>query len=917
MKVKSKKSNKNKKPIQKTRKELRKEKRIQKKVNRAQYHNKKKLITNNNDNDTEVKNKKINKNDDIDVVKKKPAKKVKTNEDLAKEKVKRENKQQKRAERRRLEQRKLVLQQDNEKEDKMIKQLEKKLKLNKRKSKSTPKSFADDGLDYLLDFCNDEESFAKKIDYKAGTMKDALMELDSSDDDFDDESPVKKKKKVENSDAEKKEELNSESDQEFSDDFDEEDLDDDDDDEPVNKVNKSQLKSLNSNKKSKLNSESDDDFDDSEEGLDDSDDEPSVKKIKSTSKTSNANRKSKLNPESEDDDSNIDEDDSDDSGDEPVIEKINKSKSKALNSTKKPEPNSESDEFDDEDAFDDGEEDEEEEDDDNKAEKNSDGTWEDIYGRKRDKDGNIIDEKSNSGKYIPPAARLKQLEESTAHQEKLERLRKQLKGLINRLAEHNMHTISSQIDEMYMSNSRNDMNEMLSRLMTESLVSPVLTPDRLVAEHMMLIAILHANVGTEVGAHFLLSLVKKINEMLDEPQDVLNKSLDNFILMLAHLYNFKVYGSQLLYQILKKLADKFTEKEIECILLILKTVGFLLRKDDPAALKELIISLQQKAAANKSTNSRIQFMLDVLMAIKNNNMNKIPQYDPSHVEHLKKLLKSFLRKGNSVTQFNISLSDLLNANEKGKWWIVGSAWTGNIDSANKSTKEKHSDGSIQFSQQILELARKQRMNTDVRRNIFCILMSAEDYLDAFEKIQHLGLKDQPGREIIYVIMDCCLQEKKFNPYYAVLAQKFCDYDRKNQMTLQYSLWDKLKTLDSFNKVQLNNLAKFFSHLFINKGLPLSVLKVISFAELDQPTMKLIRKIMLEILLHDDLEACVQAFERISLAAQLQNLREGLRLFISYFLANYAAKKLPDKSVQRLKQRTELVEKVLYTRSSRL
>lgn len=137
------------------------------------------------------------------------------------------------------------------------------------------------------------------------------------------------------------------------------------------------------------------------------------------------------------------------------------------------------------------------------------------------------------------------------------------------------------------------------------------------------------------------------------------------------------------------------------------------------------------------------------------------------------------------------------------------------------------------------------------------------------------------------------------------------------MTLQYSLWDKLKTLDSFNKVQLNNLAKFFSHLFINKGLPLSVLKVISFAELDQPTMKLIRKIMLEILLHDDLEACVQAFERISLAAQLQNLREGLRLFISYFLANYAAKKLPDKSVQRLKQRTELVEKVLYTRSSRL
>lgn len=52
-------------------------------------------------------------------------------------------------------------------------------------------------------------------------------------------------------------------------------------------------------------------------------------------------------------------------------------------------------------------------------------------------------------------------------------------------------------------------------------------------------------------------------------------------------------------------------------------------------------------------------MLDVLLAIKNNNMKKIPQYDPTHVEHLKKVMKPLIRKGNSVTQFNITLEDLL------------------------------------------------------------------------------------------------------------------------------------------------------------------------------------------------------------------------------------------------------------------
>lgn len=55
----------------------------------------------------------------------------------------------------------------------------------------------------------------------------------------------------------------------------------------------------------------------------------------------------------------------------------------------------------------------------------------------------------------------------------------------------------------------------------------------------------------------------------------------------------------------------------------------------------------------------MKFMLDILTAIKNNNVTKIPNYDTTYSEHLKKLLKNFVRKGNYVTQLNISLEDLL------------------------------------------------------------------------------------------------------------------------------------------------------------------------------------------------------------------------------------------------------------------
>lgn len=45
----------------------------------------------------------------------------------------------------------------------------------------------------------------------------------------------------------------------------------------------------------------------------------------------------------------------------------------------------------------------------------------------------------------------------------------------------------------------------------------------------------------------------------------------------------------------------------------------------------------------------------------------------------------------------------------------------------------------------------------------------------------LGLKDQQEREIVHVILYCCLQEKTFNPFYAFLASKFCGYERRFQV----------------------------------------------------------------------------------------------------------------------------------------
>lgn len=71
-------------------------------------------------------------------------------------------------------------------------------------------------------------------------------------------------------------------------------------------------------------------------------------------------------------------------------------------------------------------------------------------------------------------------------------------------------------------------------------------------------------------------------------------------------------------------------------------------------------------------------MLDVILAVKNNNMHKIPNYDHTHLEHLQKLLQRFV-KGSMQSELRISLQDLLKANDRGRWWVIGSAWSGQDD----------------------------------------------------------------------------------------------------------------------------------------------------------------------------------------------------------------------------------------------
>lgn len=545
---------------------------------------------------------------------------------------------------------------------------------------------------------------------------------------------------------------------------------------------------------------------------------------------------------------------------------------------------------------------------------------EDIYGRKRDEHGNIIKENDEVGRfYVPPQRRNMISNENCPEIQLIEALTKQCKGLLNRLSEANLHKIANGIEKLYMNNSRHNMNQTLTKLFKEALIQSTLTNERMVQEYMVLLSYLHAQIGTEIGAHFLQVFIEEYDKLLTEQINVEDKRLNNVLMILCYMYIFGLYNSRLISEIIGRFTICLNEKAIECILLIYQTVGFRLRKDDPSYFLCTIRSVQialERASDNMKDNVRAKYMIDVLKAIKSNNVNKIPKYDPNLYDNLRKKLRAMLSKDKYVTALNIPLGTLLSVETAGKWWIVGSAWSGNIQetaSAQKSTASVNAVAQHEckrFPEKLLKLAKELQINTPERRNIFYLIMSANDPVEAFEKVLHLNLKDQ--RSVAYVLIHCCLNEKCFNPYYVHLAMKFCNYNRKYQLAFQFASWDRINDIEVLNKTQLKNFANFLKDLILLGGLQLSVLKVINFLELDNKNFILMRDTCIGILLSRNEEAIYGAFQRLATNTKLKFFKQSFRLFLQHFLLDGTVhlEKLSNKDKIKLKENIDRIDNLL-------
>ncbi len=329
--------------------------------------------------------------------------------------------------------------------------------------------------------------------------------------------------------------------------------------------------------------------------------------------------------------------------------------------------------------------------------------------------------------YIPPA--LRQKVNPSDDNSSIE-LKRRLQGQLNRLSEKNLSSILIEIETLYRSQSRASINSCLYQLYHDSLLSSLsLTGESLLAEHALLASLFHANIGLEIGSYLIENFLQIFVEHIND--EVSNKINDNLIIFLSYLYAFYMTNGKILFEIARYLLniDQLNEKRLELILLLLKTSGFLLRKDNPLELKTFLQELRTACSSStliSSSSKRLEFMMETIKSLKNNDVRKLPGgFEPERIDRLRKIYRNLV-KDKTVQQanmLNVGLQDFLNAKEQGRWWIVGSAWHKQIDQDKKINNKQQVEQ--QFTDKIRKLAKQQHMNTDIRRLIFGTLLTSE------------------------------------------------------------------------------------------------------------------------------------------------------------------------------------------------
>ncbi|KAG8409605.1 suppressor of glycerol defect [Metarhizium acridum] len=230
---------------------------------------------------------------------------------------------------------------------------------------------------------------------------------------------------------------------------------------------------------------------------------------------------------------------------------------------------------------------------------------------------------SVTAKYVPLSRRYESTESEKLAQPRLQR---QVRGLINRLTDTNLISIVQSVEELYQSNARAEVTDILTDAILAQLRKQESLPDQFFVLIGGFSAAVYKITGSSFGSHLVRNIVKEFGEYYgqaadhDSSQQALKKEPSNFLTFLTQLYVFEVVSCKIVFDYMEKLLDNLSELNVELLLRVCRMAGKLLRRDDPQALKHVsnVLSSSVNSVGYTNISVRTKFMIETIQGLKNN-----------------------------------------------------------------------------------------------------------------------------------------------------------------------------------------------------------------------------------------------------------------------------------------------------------
>ncbi|KAL1123774.1 hypothetical protein AAG570_001547 [Ranatra chinensis] len=457
------------------------------------------------------------------------------------------------------------------------------------------------------------------------------------------------------------------------------------------------------------------------------------------------------------------------------------------------------------------------------------------------KDLDLITSKTG-GAYIPPG-KLKLMQASITDKTSIayqrlawEALKKSIHGHINKVNTSNIGILARLLFKENLVRGRG--------LLCRSIIQAQATSMTFTNVYASLVAIINSKFP-KIGELLVRRVIMQFKRGYKRGDKAITTSASTFI---AHLVNQRVVHEIVALEMLTLLVENPTDDSVEIAVSFLKECGQKLAEVSVRGSNAIFDMLRNILHEGK-LDKRVQYMIEVMFQVRKDEFRSFPSVvedlDLVNEEDQFTHLITLEDAKDSEDILNVFKHDENYEENEAKYAELRKEILGDDDDDDDGEDDDDDDdeddeGSSAASGDDSEEEEKKTTiidNTEtnliaLRKTIYLTIQSSLDFEECAHKLLKMEIKPGQQVELCHMLLDCCAEQRTYEKFFGLLAQRFCQINRVYVAPLEQIFQDSYATVHRLDTNKLRNVAKFFAHLLFTDAISWGVLTTVKLNEDD-------------------------------------------------------------------------------------